>query len=148
MQSQKTLLNTLRRHGLKITPQRRMILEILNGDHSHPTADQIYKKVISVLPDVSRTTIYNTLRELVGLELLTEVNDLHSGGIRYDTNPSVHHHLYCTRCQTLIDFDRNFEGLTLTPEEKSGYQITRHQVTFFGICPECQSREDDNKHNR
>ena len=139
MKSLDELLERFRQNGLKITPQRRVILELLVQDDSHPTAEEIYQRVLSVMPDVSRTTVYNTLRELIALGELTEVQDLSEGGLRYDTDTSVHHHLFCMHCHALIDIDHDYEGLTLPPEEASGYQIVRHQVTFYGICPDCQA---------
>ena len=135
------LLDQFRQNGLKITPQRRVILELLAGDDSHPTAEQIYQRVLSIMPDVPRTTVYNTFRELSDLGELTLVHDLSEGGQRYDTNNEVHHHLYCIKCHMLIDIDHDFEGLNLAPEERSGYQILGRQVTFYGICPDCQARD-------
>ena len=132
------LLDQFRQNGLKITPQRRVILDLLAQDDSHPTADEIYQCVLSVMPEVSRTTVYNTLRELIALGELTEVRDLSEGGLRYDTDTGLHHHLYCLHCHTLVDIDHDFEGLALPPEDASGYQIVRHQVTFYGVCPDCQ----------
>lgn len=140
MESLEALLDLLRQNGLKITPQRQFILELLHGDNSHPTADEIYRRVVASMPTVSRTTIYNTLRELVALGALTEVHDLSESGLRYDTNTGQHHHLFCTRCHALIDINRDFAGLNLTPEEAAGYQVMKHQVTFYGICPACQNQ--------
>jgi Fur family peroxide stress response transcriptional regulator len=136
------LLEQFRQKGLKITPQRRVILESLIDDDSHPTAEQVYQRVLSIMPDVSRTTVYNTFRELSDMGELTLVHGLSEGGQRYDTDGEVHHHLYCIKCHTLIDIGRDFEGLTLAPEERSGYQILSRQVTFYGICPDCQAKED------
>ena len=141
MRSLEMLLERFRQNGLKITPQRRVILELLADDDSHPTAEQVYQRVLAVMPDVSRTTVYNTFRELVESGELTPVHDLSDGGQRYDTNSEPHHHLYCVRCHTLIDIDRDFGGLDLTPRERSGYQILGHQVTFHGICPDCQAKK-------
>ena len=143
MKSLETLLDLFRQNGLKITPQRRLILELLAQDDSHPTADEIYRRVLSVMPEVSRTTVYNTLRELIALGELTEVQDLSDAGLRYDTDTGVHHHLYCMRCHTLIDIEHDFGGLTLPPGESSGYQIVRHQVTFYGVCPDCQKEDEE-----
>jgi Fur family peroxide stress response transcriptional regulator len=140
VKSLETLLEQFRQNGLKITPQRRVILELLINDDSHPTAEQVYQRVLSVMPDVSRTTVYNTFRELSDLGELVPVHDLSEGGQRYDTNNENHHHLYCVRCHTLIDIDRDFEGLSLAPEETSGYRILSRQVTFYGICPDCQAQ--------
>ena len=138
MQSVDALIKAFRQKDLKITPQRRVIFELLAEDDSHPTADEIYQRVLSVMPEVSRTTVYNTLRELVALGELTTVEDLSESGARYDTNGSHHHHLFCIRCHALIDISRDFMSVELSPEETEGYRIVRSQVTFYGICPDCQ----------
>ncbi len=134
------LLRKFHENGLKITPQRRLILALLANDESHPTAEQVYQRVLAEMPDVSRTTVYNTLRELSDLGELRPVHDLSEGGQRFDTNSEPHHHLCCVECHRLIDIGRDFEGMSLSPEEASGYQIVGHQVTFYGICPNCQAR--------
>jgi Fe2+ or Zn2+ uptake regulation protein len=138
MQSVDALIKLFRQNGLKITPQRRAIFELLAEDDSHPTADEIYQRVLPVMPEVSRTTVYNTLRELVALGELTAVEDLGESATRYDTNSSHHHHLFCMRCHALIDISRDFEGVELPPQETAGYEIVKSQVTFYGICPDCQ----------
>jgi Fe2+ or Zn2+ uptake regulation protein len=139
MQSVDVLIKLFRQKDLKITPQRRVIFELLAEDESHPTADEIYQRVLSVMPEVSRTTVYNTLRELVALGELTAVEDLSERGTRYDTNSSHHHHLFCMRCHALIDISRDFAGVELPPKETAGYRIVKSQVTFYGICPGCQN---------
>jgi len=133
------LIELLRQNGYKITPQRRAILEVLAHDKSHPTVEQVYQRVLLTMPDLSRTTVYNTLRELSDLGELAPVHDLSEGGQRYDTNHRPHHHLYCIQCHNLVDIDHDFEGLDLPPKETSGYQILNRQVTFYGICPACQA---------
>ncbi len=134
------LIELLRQNGYKITPQRRVILELLVQDDSHPTVEQIYQRVLLTMPDISRTTVYNTFRELSDLGELVPVHDLSEGGQRYDTNHEPHHHLYCVQCHRLVDIDHNFEGLDLAPDETSGYHILSRQVTFYGICPACQAK--------
>ncbi len=143
MPSLETLIALLRQHGLKITPQRRFILELLAEDDSHPTAEELYRRVSAAMPTVSRATVYNTLHELVTLGALTEVQDLTENRLRYDTHTGIHHHLFCTRCHTLVDLYHDFDTLHLTPEEAAGYQILKHQVTFYGLCPQCQQRETE-----
>ena len=141
MKPLEALLDKFRHSGLRITPQRRAILELLVDDDSHPTAEEVYQRVLVVMPDVSRTTVYNTLRELSDLGELTPVQDLSEGGQRYDTNNVTHHHLYCVACHKLIDIDHNFAELDLAPEERSGYRILSRQVTFYGVCPDCQAED-------
>ncbi len=138
MQSIEMLVELFHQNGLKITPQRRMVFELLSADDSHPTAEEVYQRVLSIMPDISRTTVYNILHELVELGELALVGDLSEYGVRYDTHGGVHHHLFCMRCQTLVDINRDFEGLELSKGETSGYQIVKRQVTFYGYCPKCK----------
>jgi Fe2+ or Zn2+ uptake regulation protein len=140
LNSVESLVELFREEGLKITPQRRVIIGTLIQDESHPTTEEIYQRVLSVMPDISRTTVYNTLHGLVALGQVVEVEDPTKGGTRYDTNGDQHHHLFCTRCHALADVDRDFEGLELPLDEAGGYQILRRHVTFYGYCPECQSK--------
>lgn len=139
MKSLETWVELLRQHGLKITPQRRAILQLLIDDASHPTAEEVYRRVQLTMPDVSRTTVYNTFRELSELGMLAPVHDWNEEGQRYDTNTHAHHHLYCIRCRKLLDVGRDFEDLELDAAEAFGYQILSRQVTFYGICPDCQA---------
>jgi Fe2+ or Zn2+ uptake regulation protein len=139
MRSVDNLIKSFRQKGLRITPQRRVIFELLAESSDHPTADEIYQRVLAVMPDVARTTVYNTLHELVALGELSAVEDVSESGTRYDTDSSYHHHLFCVRCHTLMDISRDFAGVQLSPEEAEGYQIVKSQVTFHGICPNCQN---------
>jgi Fe2+ or Zn2+ uptake regulation protein len=130
-------IRAFRNAGRKITPQRRVIFRILVAEEDHPTAEEVYQHAAEVMPDISRSTVYNTLKALVALGALDEVEDLSGDGARYDTEVGSHHHLYCLGCGKLIDVHRSFEGLELPPEMQAGYQIVKRQVTFYGYCPEC-----------
>ena len=143
MKALDTLLSRFRQNGLRITPQRRVILELLVDDDTHPTVEQVYRRVLAVMPDVSRTTVYNTFRELIDLGELRPVRDFSEDGQRYDTSNEVHHHLYCVECHQLVDIDRDFEEISLPPEEARGYRILSRQVTFYGICPDCRDGGQD-----
>ena len=138
MKSPEAIIQLFNQKSLKITPQRRLIFELLAEDESHPTAEELYQRVISRMPDVSQTTVYNTLRELVALGELAPLENLSEAGSRFDTNSSNHHHLFCMHCLALVDIERDFPDVELTLEEAKGYQIVKNQVTFYGVCQECQ----------
>lgn len=139
LKSQEAIIHVFKQKGLKITPQRRLIFELLAENENHPTAEEIYQLVLSRMPDVSQTTVYNTLRELVAFGELAPVENLSEAGARFDTNSNPHHHLFCKQCQTLIDIERDFSDVKLTVEEAKGFQIFNNQITFYGICQECQN---------
>ena len=140
MKSTNELIDLFRQNKLKITPQRRAIFDLLNKNKNHPTAEQIYQQISSTMPEVSRATVYNTLRELIALGELSAVENLSENGTRYDTNIAPHHHLFCIRCHTLIDLDVEFEDLNIPTNGQFGYEIIKSQVTFYGICPICQKK--------
>ncbi len=146
MSLEEKLVTALREQGKKVTPQRRFIFQALEkeSDH-HPTAEEILRTVRETLPDVSLTTVYNTLHNLVEMDLIREV-DLGEGMTRFDTNTDIHHHLLCKRCGKLVDIHRQFRNIFLPPEEAHGFIITSHQVIFEGICPDCQTKFSDIKH--
>lgn len=83
------------------------------------------------MPDVSRTTVYNTLRALVDIGALTAVKDWAGGGTRYDTNTEAHHHLICMLCHSLIDIRRSFEGVDHSDPESQAFEVVTHQVAYY-----------------
>src|ERR1039458_6796303 len=71
--SPETLLQRLRRRQWRLTAQRRAIAEVLQGEHVHLTADQIYERATARLPEISRASVYNTLNELRDIGEILEI---------------------------------------------------------------------------
>ena len=134
------IIDLYRRNNFKITPQRRVIFEQLVDDHSHPSADNIYQRVSMIMPDISRSTVYNTIHELVELGELAPVSEIEEGCIRYDTNLDDHHHLLCVGCGALVDIASDFVTLNVEEKHTAGYMILKNQVTIYGYCPSCQNK--------
>ena len=133
------LLERLRGQAWRITPQRRAVAQALAGDHVHLTAEQVFERARAVVPEVSRATVYNTLRELVSQGQVVEVASK-EGRILYDPNTAAsHHHLVCLSCGELRDvYPRGDEGLTL--DDSHGYRVVGTNITFEGYCPACSKR--------
>ncbi len=142
MRSVDELVQLFRNKGLRMTPQRRLIFTLLADDTSHPTADELYRRAIEIMPDLSRMTVYSTLAELVSLGELTETETDLDRSVRYDTNVGIHHHLLCVRCRALVDLPDEKVGVSISTTEDLGYQILRQQVTLYGYCPRCQQTPD------
>lgn len=86
-----------------MTSQRRVVAEVLDGDHVHLTADEVHVRAAERLPEISRATVYNTLGELVSLGEVAEVST-DGRAKRYDPNARhPHQHLVCSRCGTIRD---------------------------------------------
>jgi Fur family ferric uptake transcriptional regulator len=133
-----SLLERVRQRGWRITAQRRVIAEVLEGEHVHLTADDVFERARSRLPEVSLATVYNTLNELVAMGVLQQV-DTGAGPIRYDPNTERrHHHLVCLRCGRLHDvYPVGEDGLRLPRSQRFGYRIIDQEIVFQGYCPTC-----------
>ena len=134
------LLERLRTRGWRLTPQRRVIAEVLAGDHVHLTAEEIHARAQAKLPETGLATVYNTLNELVSLREILEVST-GDGPKRYDPNVRrPHQHLLCISCGELRDV-YPAEDPTLPASEQHGYEVLDAQITFRGLCPECRKQQ-------
>ncbi|MSU22875.1 MAG: transcriptional repressor [Opitutus sp.] len=79
--------------GLRSTPQREVIYDVLLKKRDHPTADEVFARVKSELPTVSLATVYNCLETLVSCQLVRAVN-FERGPTRYCPNLSPHAHFH------------------------------------------------------
>ncbi|GAA2621922.1 Fur family transcriptional regulator [Streptomyces axinellae] len=132
------LLDRLRRRGWRMTAQRRVVAEVLDGEHVHLTADEVLARATARLPEISRATVYNTLGELVLLGEVIEVatNDRAK---RYDPNAHrPHQHLVCSGCGAIRDVHPDGDPLAdLPPAERYGFIISEVETTYWGLCPDC-----------
>src|SRR3989449_8037823 len=69
---------TLRARGLRLTRQRRIILEVVRTTDAHPTAASVYRRVRRRLPRVSLATVYRNLRTLAGRRSEEHTSELQS----------------------------------------------------------------------
>ncbi|MGW4896469.1 Fur family transcriptional regulator [Kitasatospora sp. NPDC004240] len=132
------LLERLRGRGWRLTSQRRVVAEVLDGDHVHLTADEVHARAARRLPEISRATVYNTLGELVTLGEVTEVAT-DGRARRYDPNGHrPHQHLVCTGCGTIRDVHPTGSPLADLPaEERYGFTVSGAEVIYRGLCPSC-----------
>ncbi len=93
----------LNKAGLKITPQRVAVLQMLWEFHTHPTAEEMYAGVSKTIPGLSPTTIYNTLDTFVKKGLIKRVKT-DADVMRYDAVTEHHHHLYCVVSDRMEDY--------------------------------------------
>jgi Fur family ferric uptake transcriptional regulator len=133
------LLERLRGRGWRLTAQRRVVAEVLDGEHVHLTADEVLARATTLLPEISRATVYNTLGELV---LLGEVIEVSTGRAkRYDPNAHhLHQHLVCSGCGAIRDVHPDGDRLTELPaSERYGFIVSEARVTYRGLCPDCSA---------
>lgn len=125
----------------RMTKQKRIIMEILRGTTSHPTADWVYEQARKQIPDISLGTVY---RNLNNLKEMGEIMELCYGSSfsRYDGNPENHYHFHCLECGRVLDLDMPINrDLEKQVEESSGHKVEKHRLEFYGVCCECNKKK-------
>jgi len=127
------LLEQMRLAGLKLTPQRLAIARALSGDRSHPTAQQIYERLVPDMPTMSFTTVYNTLAKLTELGLMAS-RAFTPGPTRFDPDVASHDHAVCEGCGVVIDVPQSGEPLT---SPLPGFELRAVERVYRGRCSAC-----------
>jgi Fur family peroxide stress response transcriptional regulator len=124
--------------GLRLTPQRLAVLGCLDGNKSHPSAEDIYGEVKKRFPTMSFATVYNTLETLWKRGRILQLS-VDPERKRYDPNTTYHHHLICTKCKKIVDVHGNFQ-MSIPDEQKGAFEVIGNHIEFYGICPECKNK--------
>lgn len=130
----------LQSRGLRSTDQRRFLIEQVFSRHEHFDADQLLEQ----LPrkgqpnHVSRPTVYRTLKEFVDAGLLRRFELNGRSVYEHDYGYPEHDHLYCVKCQTLLEFQS--EQLVQLREDvarQHRFRVRSHRLIIHGICESC-----------
>lgn len=135
------LSESLRRAGVRLTPQRLEIYREVASHDDHPDAEAIYTAVRERMPSVSLDTVYRTLQLFVNLGLIAALNPPHERA-HYDPNLRPHHHFICTRCGSVRDFYSDDLDRIVVPEEAQALgRVERVHVELRGLCSRCIEAE-------
>jgi Fur family peroxide stress response transcriptional regulator len=118
--------------GLRSTPQREVVYNVLLKKRDHPTADEVFARVKSELPTISLATVYNCLETLAQCDLIRAVN-FERGPTRYCPNLRPHAHFHDDRTGKTHDIDLPPELLdqvsSILPR---GYDAKSVEIIFRG----------------
>lgn len=144
--SEKHILNEkeLKDHGLKVTLPRLKILEIFeHHQRPHLSAEEVYQALLRTDNEVSIATVYRVLTQFETAGLITR-HHFEGESAVYELNNSEHHdHLVCIKCGSVEEFiDEVIEERQKKIAERSGFQMTDHQLNIYGICSQCGMVKD------
>jgi Fe2+ or Zn2+ uptake regulation protein len=132
----------LRAAGLRATGPRIAVLRVLAESHDHPRVDQVIARVRASGVNISTQAAYDVCEALHGAALARRIEPAGSPA-RYEARVGDnHHHLVCRACGDTVDVDCAV-GVApcLAPSDAAGFAVDEAEVTFWGICPACQSSE-------
>ncbi len=131
-------LDTLKKEGIRITPQRHAVLEFLLSSKTHPTADDIYKALEPKFPNMSVATVYNNLRVLRQTGLVRELT-YGDNSSRFDCNMTDHYHIMCEDCGKIVDFHYPpLDEVESLAEKVTGFEVSHHRMELYGKCDDCK----------
>ena len=126
--------------GLKITLPRIKVLQILESasDH-HLSAEDVYKRLLDMGDDVGLATVYRVLTQFETAGLIHRHN-FEGGHSVFELSHGEHHdHLVCIKCGLVEEFvDEVIESRQKIIAEESGFKMTDHALTIYGLCRPCQ----------
>ena len=129
----------LRRRGLRWTPQRRLILEVLDQTAGHVTAAELIERCRSLDPETTPSTVYRTLRVLEELGLVRHAHGA-DGREEFHVRPGGDHgHLYCDTCGTTWEIGPAEAAATVSSfRRRRGFAVDVTHLTIVGTCADCQ----------
>ena len=131
----------LQSRKMRSTRQRRVIVEEVFSNHDHFDADDLLDQLRQSKSDekVSRSTVYRTLDDLVDAGLLRKMTLNGRTVFEHDYGYPQHDHLYCQKCEQLIEFHSNeLEAIRAAVGREHNFRVTGHRFIINGICSECQ----------
>lgn len=136
------LTTALQGAGMRVTPQRVAICELLASSHEHPTAAMIYDELKPRFSSLSLATVYNTLETLVGLGVVNVLGHAGDDKVHYDADTEPHVNLACISCSRIIDIpSEHVTHLDSEISAASGYKLLGARVLYYGLCPACQKKQ-------
>jgi Fur family transcriptional regulator, ferric uptake regulator len=123
---------------LRMTAQRRIILEKLRDVRTHPTAGEIYEIVRRRLPRISLGTVYRNLEILSEIGMIQKL-EMAGTQKRFDGIVENHYHVRCIRCGRVDDV--RADSIPMINEalaEASDFEILWYRLEFVGLCPQCK----------
>ena len=132
----------LRAHGLRVTPQRQLIYEIVANGRQHVTADDVQRRLAERMPSISLPTVYAALDLFVELGVLRKVA-LPGGPTMYDSGVGVPHtQMVCSRCRCVFDLDIPPVSQTdIDAAASAGFLVDDGDLVLHGVCASCRAKE-------
>jgi Fur family ferric uptake transcriptional regulator len=135
-----TLIATLKEKGHRMTPQRQLIVELVERATGHISPEDIYDQVHERFPMVNRSTVYRTLWLLNELGLISHAH-LDNGATAYHTFQPAHLHLICAKCHRIQELEdlSIVNPLAQALLEQYGFQPEMTHFAISGTCAGCRS---------
>ena len=140
MLDQRALQERLRAAGLRVTGPRLAVLAAVHGEGQHRDVQAIAEAARERLVTLSTQAVYNNLNTLVEAGLVRRIQPAGHPARYEDRVGDNHHHIVCRSCGATADVDCAVDYTPcLIPSQDHGFVIDEAEVTYWGLCPQCQN---------
>lgn len=126
--------------GIKNTPHRNKIIQLLENHPKPLSAEEIFLVLRSEGLPISLSTVYRILERLLQAGIVQKWHLFNEGRVSYAIQTKKHlHHFICLRCHRMIELpDCPIEAMERNLEKQDGIQVTGHQLELYGYCSHCR----------
>lgn len=122
------------------TIQKQLVLDAVSCLANHPTADEVYQKVVCKHPTISKATVYRNLGGMAEEGILRHIL-IPGGADRFDHCLTEHRHMLCTQCGKFVDSPIEAEAeLDSMAAQATGFENVKHDIVYYGTCPSCTKK--------
>ena len=134
----------LHERGLRWTPQRRLLVDVLSKTDGHITGAELVERCREQDPEVTPSTVYRTLDVLEDIGLIRHAHGL-DGREEFHVRPAREHgHLHCTVCHRAWEISaEDVAGLVDDFERTRGFRVDLGHLSVVGVCHDCQEAPED-----
>lgn len=134
----------LRDRGLRVTPQRARVWQVLAESGAHLSAEEIWERARGALAVMELSTVYRALEALREAGLVVE-SRLPEGPALFEAHAGSHPHLVCERCGEIshLEPEVSRELLAVLAARSGGFEVRELHVVAGGLCPECAGQEEE-----
>jgi Fur family ferric uptake transcriptional regulator len=142
----RNLRDELKERGVRMTHQREIVLELIQGSSRHLDAESLWRLAVRKDPRINLATIYRTITLLKRFGLIDELDLMHIEGEKHYYEVArlrSHIHLACFRCGEVQEYQTPlFSRLSREAERECSFQIKTGRLEFGGLCDKCRGKED------
>tara|TARA_B100001121_G_scaffold54304_1_gene47848 strand:- start:2 stop:415 length:414 start_codon:yes stop_codon:yes gene_type:complete len=129
-----SLLDKCNKLGLKMTEQRKVIVQVLADSKDHPDVELVYKRASEIDNNIGIATVYRTIR-LFEENNIIQRHEFREGKFRYEEVRDEHHdHLIDVRSGKVVEFQNDaIEELQKRVAKELGYELVDHRLELYGV---------------
>lgn len=129
------------------TIQKELVLNAVIKMHRHVTAEEVYEYIKSDYPSIGKGTVYRNLGILSDENKIRKV-EISGGADCFDFTLKKHYHVRCVVCGEVSDVDMDeIKTMDSFIHDKHGMKFLDYDISFKGICNECQKKQEASKYN-